>query len=88
MLGQLNGSQNDMDRREMYDCPVRPDMEALTGALKLLTEKIDNLVTIYRDIVRWLLIVVCIIALGRSAIDLGRDFFKGSPAHAVEALGR
>jgi len=63
----------------MSECPMSPDVESLTASIKVLAEKIDLLVIQHQTVVRWLLIVVCVIALGRSAIDLGEKFIK----HAV-----
>lgn len=57
------------------------DLDGVTKAILVLTEKIDTLIQLNRDIIKWLLIVVCIIALGRSAMDLGKDMFM-SKAHA------
>lgn len=51
------------------------DVRNLTAAIAVLASKVDTLIAMNRDIIRWLLIVVCVIALGRSAIDLGKAFF-------------
>lgn len=75
---------NGEDMREYRECPAKPDLEALTNNIILLTDKMENLINLNRDVIRWLLVVVCVIALGRSAIDLGKDFFKGH-AHVAEA---
>lgn len=56
-------------------CPASPDIQALAGSINILAERIEVLTNNFQNVVRWLLIVVCVIALGRSAIDLGRDFF-------------
>ena len=63
------------------------DLEGVTQAILVLTEKVDTLISLNRDIIKWLLIVVCVIALGRSALDVGKDLL-GAKAHAqgIEAL--
>ena len=60
----------------MSECPNQPDLTEMVTAVKVLAEKIDLLVSQYQQIVRWLLIVVCIIALGRSGIDVARDLIS------------
>jgi len=72
----------DTDAR--FRCPASPDIEGLTSTIRVLTEKIDTLIQLNRDIIRWLLIVVCVIALGRSAFDFGKDIFLSSKAHAAQ----
>lgn len=69
-----------------FHCTAAPDIESLTSTIKVLTEKIDTLIALNRDIIKWLLIVVCVIALGRSAFDVSKELL-GSKAHAqaVEA---
>ena len=64
-------------------CPLAPEIEALTTSISLLVQKTDNLISLNRDIIRWLLIVVCVIALGRSALDVGKDFFTKGISNAV-----
>lgn len=71
----------------MSECPNQSDITELTAAVKVLAEKIELVVTNHQQVVRWLLIVVCVIALGRSAIDLGKDFFDktaGAPIALAE----
>jgi hypothetical protein len=48
--------------------------------MKLVAEKTDALLTFsqdalswHRQIIKWLLAVVCIIALGKSALDMGKQ---------------
>lgn len=64
-------------------CPAQPDISELTGAIKVLVEKTDTLIQLNRDIIKWLLIVVCIIALGRSAFDVGKDILAHTTGKAV-----
>lgn len=66
--------------------PEGCDLEGVTQAILVLTEKVDTLIQLNREIIKWLLIVVCVIALGRSALDVGKDLL-GAKAHAqmVEA---
>ena len=63
-------------------CPIVPEVGELTSSIKVLCEKTDTLITLNRDIIKWLLIVVCIIALGRSAFDVGKDLLT----HAVTSV--
>lgn len=56
-------------------CSITGEVHELTASVKLLTERVDNLIQLNRDIIKWLLIVVCIIALGRGAMDLFKDFY-------------
>ena len=67
---------------ERDTCPAEAELRELTGSVKVLVQKVDNLIALNRDIIKWLLIVVCIIALGRSAFDLSRDLFE----HVAEPL--
>jgi len=62
---------------------LQPELSELTGAIKVLVEKTDTLIQLNRDIIKWLLIVVCIIALGRSAFDVGKDIFAHTMNKAV-----
>jgi hypothetical protein len=65
------------------DCPLAPDIDALVGSVKILAEKVDQLVSHNKEIVRVLMIVVCIIALGRGALDIGREIFGHTATAAV-----
>lgn len=66
--------------KDGFKCPAQPDLGDLTGALHVLAEKIDHLIKLHRDIIRWLLVVVCVIALGRSAIDVGEKLVNQAVA--------
>ena len=71
------------DRNNPSPCPIAP--EKLISLMEVLVNKVDTLINLHRDIIRWMLIVICVIALGRSAFDVGREIFvKGivAPAHA------
>lgn len=72
-------TQNGTELGKVFDRTC--DLDGVTKAILVLTEKIDTLIQLNRDIIKWLLVVVCIIALGRSAIDLGKDIFL-TKAHA------
>jgi hypothetical protein len=63
-------------------CPVAPDLKELTTSITLLVQKTDNLISLNRDIIRWLLVVVCVIALGRSAFDATKEIFKVTQGYA------
>jgi len=65
---------------------MEPELSELSASIRVLADRVELLVTYQRDITRWLLIVVCVIALGRSALDLGKSMMHEyvSPAKAVE----
>jgi hypothetical protein len=56
------------------------EISSLTTSVKLLTDRVDHLIQLNRDIIKWLLIVVCVIAVGRGSIDLLKDFYKNDVA--------
>jgi len=62
------------DEVEVMNCPYQPELDALTGSVRLLAGKVDRLLELHRWIIRWLLIVVCVIALGRSALDIAKEW--------------
>lgn len=66
----------------MAECPSQPDIHSLTNAINLLVEKTDMLISMNREIIRWLLIVVCVIALGKSALDVGRELLGHATQNA------
>lgn len=57
--------------------------DKLSASIDLLSQRVDTLIALNRDVVKWLLIVVCVIALGRSAIDLIKDGLDPAPAEAA-----
>jgi hypothetical protein len=70
---------DNMERPNSHDrssCPIQPDLDRLTGAIEILVAKMENLLQLNREIIRWLLIVVCVIALGRSAFDVSKDLLE------------
>jgi len=71
------------------ECPMAPDIERLITSIQLMAEKVDNLIKFQRDVTKWLLVVVCVIALGRSALDLGKtllsDLTLPAKAHEVQS---
>ncbi len=78
---------NGAGMRHPEECPMAPDIERLITSIQLMAEKVDNLIKFQRDVTKWLLVVVCVIALGRSALDLGKsmltDFHTPAKAHEV-----
>ena len=58
-------------------------VSTLTTSIEVLVAKMDTLIQMNRDVIRWLLIVVCIIALGRSAFDVGKDILAHTMSKAV-----
>lgn len=74
-LKQVNGSYNDGGNCS-YD---HEQIERLISAteqngLKLQTLT-DHLTAQYNQIIKWLLIVVCVIALGAKLVELAKDFW-------------
>ena len=63
------------DPTDSSRCPLGPEITENTASIKVLVEKIETLIQLNRDIIKWLLVVVCVIALGRSALDVGRELF-------------
>lgn len=47
--------------------------DRLHNSIELLSEKIEQLCRLHERVIKWLLIVVCAIALGRAALDLVQD---------------
>lgn len=68
--GTAMSNSRDFDHR---DCPMKPDIEELIGSIKLLAKEVQTLAELQKHVTRWLLVVVCVIALGRSALDLGNS---------------
>lgn len=62
---------------KLIDC-----MTDIAEAVKTNAEEIKVLSGYHRDMIRWLLGVVCIIALGNKALDLAKAWTSEAPAHA------
>lgn len=58
----------------LNDRDVSQEIKDLTHAVSVLTEKITNLITFNQQITKWLIICICAIALGKSAIDLAQGW--------------
>lgn len=65
------------------DEPEFEDIGHVAGAVRALaveirsqTDEIKTLVTLHRSVIKWLLIVVCVIALGNKAAELAGQFFR------------
>lgn len=67
----------DADGRHL-SCPMRTDFTLICNTLDGLASKIEHLIDLHRWVIKWLLIVVCVIALGRAALDLGENLIKKS----------
>jgi len=75
-----------MKELEKIMCSGQPELNKLTASIDLLSQKIEQLLDLHRVIIRWLLVVVCVIALGRSAIDLGHGFLKDVASANAEEI--
>ena len=73
-----------------YICPLKPDLDAelsdLASSIKVLAERVEGLISLNRDVIKWLLIVVCLIALGRSALDITKEIVGKNGNGVVSAL--
>lgn len=62
----------------------REKMDELTDAVSSLTASVSTLTSYYKEMTRWLLIVVCVIALGKELLGIVKDVY----AHAnVPSVG-
>ncbi len=70
-----NGLRQTEDRHR-FPCQYDHNLliEVAEGT-KANSEAIKTLVTLYREGFRWLLVVVCVIALGNKAVDLAKDLW-------------
>lgn len=80
-----NGSLKERERALEWPCQYDHNLlvEVAEGT-KANAEAIKTLVTLYREGFRWLLIVVCVIALGNKAVDVAKDLW-GSKLVAAES---
>lgn len=62
---------------KLIDC-----MTEIAEAVKVNAAEIKTLTGYHRDIIRWLLVVVCIIALGNKGLDLIKAYASTTPAKA------
>jgi hypothetical protein len=79
-----NGLKQIEDRRE-FPCQYDHNLlvEVAEGT-KANAEAIKTLVTLYREGFRWLLVVVCVIALGNKAVDLAKDLWAPGQLQAED----
>lgn len=78
-------SLRQMESNGNYPTPCQYDHDLLTGiaeGTKANTEAIKTLTTYHREMTRWLLIVVCVIALGNKAVDLAKDLWGSNSVKA------
>lgn len=61
---------------------IAEGVKANTEATKENSDAVKTLVSLYREGFRWLLIVVCVIALGNKAVDLAKDLWGSHSAQA------
>lgn len=53
-------------------------MDELTMAVSNLTASVSTLTSYYKEMTRWLLIVVCVIALGKELLSIVKDAYAHS----------
>jgi len=74
-----------VEDRQSFPCEYDHDLlKEIADGTKANAEAIKTLVTLYRESFRWLLIVVCVIALGNKAVDLAKDIW-GPPQLQAES---
>lgn len=68
-------------------CVYDPEQsEKIIKAIDNIGDKMETLAIQNRDMMRWLLLVVCVIAIGQKALDAVQSILgKDSAAHAIEA---
>ena len=59
-----------------------------TEAISHLTRSIEVLTTYYREQTRWLLIVVCVIALGSKLVEMAKDIWGAKVISVATAENR
>lgn len=59
-----------------------------TEAISHLTQSIEILTTYYREQTRWLLIVVCVIALGSKLVEMAKDIWGAKIISVATAEGK
>lgn len=65
------------------ECPVSNDhISKLSAAIDGLSQKVESLHTSQKEIIRYLLVVVCVIALGRTLIETLQTAFAHKSAQA------
>lgn len=67
----------------MTECPNQPDLQELKEAVASLVVEIKAMIKSLDMNMKYMLICLCIIALGRTAVDLGERLFLRSPSSAV-----
>lgn len=66
-------------------CDVADAVRSLALEIKGQNEEIKTLVYLHRSIIKWLLVVVCVIALGNKAAEIVNDFFIKSPTAVAQS---
>lgn len=59
-------------------------MDDLTSAVSNLTASVSTLTSYYKEMTRWLLIVVCVIALGKELLGIVKDAYAHSKKIVAE----
>lgn len=72
----------------MSDCPNQPDLNDIKESLKLLAQTVGELAQSQKTILKYILVCICIIALGRTGIDLGKELLGKTAVGAVQAVTR
>ena len=73
------------EHREEWPCQYDHTLlTEIAEGTKANSEAIKTLVTLYREGFRWLLIVVCVIALGNKAVDVVKDLWAPGQVRAED----
>jgi hypothetical protein len=59
-------------------CPIEPSIEGID-------KKLDVVIELHRYVIKWLVICVCVIAMGTKAFDSFKELFGRGTASAVQA---
>ncbi len=85
---QLNGRIETNTRLCEYDSDALQSLINTTTsnatAIEKLTTAIETLTHSHREMTRWLLIVVCVIALGNKVVEFAKDVWDEKQVHAEE----
>lgn len=84
-MGQQEMSTSHLNGDRMHPSCSYDDekMHELTAAVQSLTNSVQTLTHYYKEMTRWLLIVVCVIALGKELLSVTKSLIN-NPAQASD----